>query len=90
MNAPDNEPAKSATALGAMIHLATVHTQFAEVEALEDEVQHRMAYLGALLPRGQFRLVWELLDAEQRRGQAEGVRTPARLGRDGGGMVPDC
>ncbi len=71
MNAPDNEPAKSAAALGAMIDLAAVHTELAEIEAFEDEVQHRMAYLGALLPRGQFRLVWELLDAEQRHGQAE-------------------
>ena len=71
MNAPDNEPARSAAALGAMTALAAVRTELADVEALEDEAQHRMAYLGGLLPPGQFRLVWELLDAEQRHGQAE-------------------
>jgi hypothetical protein len=48
-----------------------VRAALAELEALEDQVAQRMAHLGGLLPREQFRLVWELLDAEQRHGQAE-------------------
>ena len=60
MDAPENEPA-----------LVAVRAELAEVETFEDQIAHRMACLGSLLPRGQFRLVWELLDAEQRRGQAE-------------------
>jgi hypothetical protein len=68
---PDNRRASWTAALGAATDLATVRAELEDVEALEDEVAHRMADLGALLPRGQFRLIWELLDAEQRHGQAE-------------------
>jgi hypothetical protein len=57
--------------LGAAVDLAAVRAELAMVEALGDEVRHRMRRLGTLLPRGQVRLVWELLDAEQRHGQAE-------------------
>ena len=71
MNTPKDETAKLAAALGAAADLAAVRAELAEVEALEDQVARRTAALGALLPRGQFRLVWELLDAEQRHGQAE-------------------
>ena len=71
MNAPEDEPARSVAALGAAADLAAVRAELAEVEALENEVRHRRAQLGALLPCGQFRLVWELLDVEQRHGQAE-------------------
>ena len=71
MNAPDNKSVSRIEALGAATHLADVRAALAAVEALEDQVAHRMAQLGALLSHGQFRLVWELLDAEQQHGQAE-------------------
>ena len=71
MNTPKNRRAWLAGALGATADLAAVRAELAEVEGLEDQVTQRMAHLGTLLPRGQFRLLWELLDAEQRHGQAE-------------------
>ena len=82
MNALEDESARSAVAPGATTDLAAVRAELAEVEALEDEVQHRMAHLGALLPRGHYRLVWELLDAEQRHGQAERLLALGELARD--------
>ena len=78
MDAPENEPAQAA-----------VRADLAEVEALEDQIAHRMAYLGGLLPRGQFRLVWELLDAEQRRGQAERLLAIRGLADLLAGELPD-
>ena len=51
--------------------LAVVRTELAEVEALEDEVRQRAARLRAVLPPEQFRLVWALLDAQERLGLAE-------------------
>ena len=57
--------------LEATADLAAVRDDLAEVEALEDELRHRLAHLRALLPREQFRLVWVLLDAQERLGLAE-------------------
>ena len=71
MEIPDNTPARPTVEPGVTADLAAVRAALAEVEALEDQVRHRMAHLGSLLPREQFRLVWELLDAEQRHDQAE-------------------
>ena len=71
MNTPKDGRARSAGALGAAADLAAVRAELAAVQGLEDQVAQRMAHLGTLLPRGQLRLVWELLDAEQRHGQAE-------------------
>ncbi len=71
MDIPGNKPVGSAVELGAAVDLAAVRAVLAEVEALEDQVRRRMAHLSGLLPREQFRLVWELLDTEQRHGQAE-------------------
>ena len=69
VNAPENGPARSA-APGAA-DLAAVRAELAAVEALEDEIRCRAAHLRASLSAEQFRLAWALLDAEQRRGQAE-------------------
>ena len=51
--------------------LAAVRAELAEVEALVDEVRQRVAHLRAVLPPAQFRLVWALLDAQERLGLAE-------------------
>ena len=75
MNTPKDGRARLAGALGAAADLAAVRAELAEVEGLEDQVTQRMAQLGSLLPRGQLRLVWELLDAEQRPGEAERLLT---------------
>jgi hypothetical protein len=48
-----------------------VRAELAEVEALEDELRHRVAHLRAVLPPEQFRLVWALLDAQERLGLVE-------------------
>jgi hypothetical protein len=71
VDTPNNRRASRATAPGAGADLAAVRAELAEIEMLEDQVRHRTAHLGTLLPRGHYRLVWELLDAEQRLGQAE-------------------
>ncbi len=55
----------------AMADLAAARDDLAEVEALVDEVRHRGAHLRAVLPPAQFRLVWALLDAQERLGLAE-------------------
>ncbi len=57
--------------LRASAGLAAVREELAEVEALEDEVRHRGAHLRTVLPPAQFRLVWALLDAQERLGLAE-------------------
>ena len=57
--------------LGATADLAAVRAELAAVEALEDEVCRRAAHLRVVLPPGQFRLVWALLDAQERLGLAE-------------------
>ena len=57
--------------LGGTADLAAVRAELAEVEALVDEVRQRTAHLRAVLPPGQFQLVWALLDAHERLGLAE-------------------
>ena len=57
--------------LEATADLAAVREDLAEVEALGDELRHRVAHLRAVLPPEQFRLVWALLDAQERLGFAE-------------------
>ena len=57
--------------LEATADLAAMREDLAEVEALEDELRHRVAHLRAVLPPAQFRLVWALLDAQERLGLAE-------------------
>ena len=77
--------------LRASASLAVVRAELAEVEALEDEVRQPTAHLRAVLPPAQFRLVWALLDAQERLGLAEqllaehrSVEPPGRRGSEGG------
>ena len=56
--------------LRATADLIAMRADLAEIEALEDERRHRLAHLRALLPPEQFRLVWALLDAQERLGLA--------------------
>jgi len=56
--------------LGVTADLTVVRADLAEIEALEHERRHRLAHLRALLPPAQFRLVWALLDVQERLGLA--------------------
>ena len=89
MNTPKDGRARLAGALGAVADHAAVRAELAEAEGLEDQVARRMAHLGTLLPRGQLRLVWELLDAEQRHGQAERLLAIRGLADLLAGELPD-
>ena len=73
MDTGSHRGARSAGArrLEASADLAAVREELAQVEALEDEVRHRVAHLRAVLPPAQFELVWALLDAQERLGLAE-------------------
>ena len=57
--------------LGMTAPLTTVATELDELYSLEREVADLAAVLRATLPPDQFRLVWALRDAEERRGLAE-------------------
>ena len=57
--------------LGTMIPLATVRASLADLEGLEREIAARTAHLRATLSPEQFRLVWAVLGAEQRRAIVE-------------------
>ncbi len=83
--------------LEAMADLAVVRADLAAIEAIEDELRHRLAHLRAMLPLGQFRLVWALLDAQERLGLAERLladraatgRAPMHGGSDAWGRPDD-
>ncbi len=60
-----------AAALGATLPLADVAPSLERLDALEREVADLLGVLRATLPPAQFRQVWALRDAEERRGLAE-------------------
>jgi hypothetical protein len=70
---------QSAVRPSAAADLATHRAALAELEALEDELRQRAAHLRARLAPDEFRLAWELRDAEERHGQAERLLTIHRL-----------
>ena len=59
--------------LAPTLDLAAVRDDLAQVEALEEEVLGRRAHLRAILPPPLFRLVWALLDAQERLGLADQI-----------------
>ena len=83
--------------LEVMADLAIVRADLAAIEAIEDELRQRLAHLRATLPLGQFRLVWALLDAQERLGLAERLlteraatgRAPMHGGSDAWGRPDD-
>ncbi len=71
-HANDEDSITSAgSALADTVPLAEVRADLARLEALHDEVAHRLTLLRAALPPEQFRLVWALLDAQERLGLVE-------------------
>ena len=65
--------------LAASVPLAEVRAALTELEALEDEVRHRMAHLHRILPPEQARLAWAVRDAEERLGLAARLLAEGRL-----------
>ena len=78
-NANDDVITEPADRLGAMVPLVKVRADLETLEAIEDEIEQRVAELRAILPPGDFRRTWALRDAEQRLGLAERLLAERRL-----------
>ncbi len=71
MNHPETCTTCGPAGSGATVPLADVAPELDRIETLEREVADLVAVLRATLPPDQFRLVWALRDAEERRGLVE-------------------
>ena len=67
-----------------LAELASIRADLGELEALERKIETLQAVLQDLLPPEQFRLVWELQDAEETLRLAEAAMRERQLSAGGG------